>query len=103
VRFRRRLSLVTAAAAATAIGLLPMPGEYYALVRIFFAGLGLYYVAQPAAVPDWARWALVALIVLHNPVVPIELGRGAVWAAVHIVTVAFFWWVSRRVAPASRW
>jgi hypothetical protein len=94
---------VTAAAAAAAIGLLPMPPEYYALVRFFFAGLALYYVAQPAGIPDWARWTLVALILLHNPIVPIDVGRGIVWAVVHIGTVAFFWWVSRRAVSSSSW
>ena len=81
----------------------PLPGEYYALVRIFFCGLSLYYLSQPVGIPEGAKLLLVALAVLHNPIVPIELGNGIVWAAVNTATVGIFWIMSRRTASASRW
>ena len=80
-----------------------MPGEYYGLLRIFLCGLSLYFLVQPAGVPDVAKWLLVAVAVLHNPIAPIELGTGALWAVVNVGTVGFFWIVSRRMARASRW
>ena len=79
-----------------------MPGEYYGLLLIFFCGLSLYYLAQPA-VPDRAKWLLVALALLHNPIAPIGLGSKTAWAAVNVATVVVFWMVSRRITRASRW
>ena len=99
---RQRLTVVTIAAVAVAAGLLPMPGEYYALLRIFLCGASVYFLVQPG-VPDVAKWLLVALAILHNPIAPIGLGTGLVWLAVNAGTVAVFWILDRRVARASRW
>ena len=99
---RQRLTVVTIAAIAVAVGLLPMPGEYYGLLRIFLCGLSVYFLVQPG-VPDVAKWLLVGVAVLHNPIAPVELGTGAVWAAVNLGTVGFFWLLNRRVARTPRW
>ena len=95
--------IVTIAGVAVAIGLLPAPSEYYALARLFFCGASLYYLSRPTGVSDAGKWVLVGLVILHNPVVPIELGDTRVWAIVNIGTVAYFWVVERRAMHRSRW
>jgi hypothetical protein len=100
---RQRLTVVTVAAIAVGIGVLPMPVEYYALLRIFLCGVCVYFLVQPAGVPDAAKWLLVALAILHNPIAPIGLGTGLVWLAVNAGTVTVFWILDRRVARAPRW
>ena len=80
-----------------------MPYEYYALLRLFFCGASLYYLSQPSGVSDVEKWLLVGLVILHNPVAPIELGNRRIWAVVNIGTVAYFWIVSRRAMRTSRW
>jgi hypothetical protein len=99
---RQRLTVVTIAAVAVAAGLLPMPGEYYALLRIFLCGVCVYFLVQPG-VPDVSKWLLVALAILHNPIAPIGLGAGPAWVAVNAATVAFFWILDRRAARTTRW
>jgi hypothetical protein len=94
--WRQRLTIVTIAAVTVAIGLLPMPGEYYALLRIFLCGVAVYFLVQPAGVPDAAKWVLVALAILHNPIAPLELGSDSL-AVVNIGTVIVFWLINRRL------
>ena len=99
----RRLSSVAAVAGiAVGLGLLPMPYEYYTLLRIFLCGVSLYYLSQ-TAVSDNEKWVLVGLAVLHNPIIPIELGDGILWAFANIGTAAFFGMVNRRRTRAPRW
>ena len=43
-----------------------MPSEYYALVRILFCGVSLYYLSWPTGVSDTGKWLLVGLVILHN-------------------------------------
>ena len=95
--------IATIAGVAVAIGLLPMPSEYFALVRLFFCGVSLYYLSRPTGVSDPEKWLLVGLVILHNPVVPIELGDRCVWAFVNIATWGYFWIVERRIMRRSRW
>ena len=42
--------------------------------------------------------ALVGLIVLYNPVAPVEVGSKLVWSIISIGTVAWFWRLERRTA-----
>ena len=100
---RQRLTVVTIAAIAVGVSLLPMPGEYYALLRIFLSGVCVYFLVQPAGVPDLAKWLLVALAILHNPIAPIELGTGLARIVVDAGTVAFFWILNRRLERTPRW
>ena len=104
LRWPRRVpKIVTIAGVAVAIGLLPMPPEYYALVRLFFCGVSLYYLSRPTGVSDAGKWLLVGLVILHNPVVTIELGDRRVWAIVNFATWGYFWIVERRTMRRSRW
>ena len=95
--FRRpALDVVTIAALAVAIGLLPLPYDYYVLLRLFLCGLSLYFLTRPTA-REAEKWVLGGLVLLYNPIVPIELGSKVVWSTINIATVAWFWTLNRRL------
>jgi hypothetical protein len=98
----RRPGVITIAWLGVALGLLPMPGEYYVLVRIFFCGLCIYFLTKPVGVRDAEKWVLAGLAVLYNPLVPIELGRMA-WTVASIATVVYFQLLNRRAAGSVSW
>ena len=98
----RRPGVIMIAWLAVGLGLLPMPGEYYVLVRIFFCGLSIYFLARPAGVRDAEKWVLAGLAVLYNPLVPIEPGR-TMWAVATVATAAYFHMLNRRAAGAPLW
>ena len=87
--------VVTIAAVAVAIGLLPLPYEYYVLLRFFLCGLCVYFLTRPR-VRDAEKWVLVGLIVLYNPIAPVGLGSKLLWSVIDIATVAWFWTLNRR-------
>jgi hypothetical protein len=93
---RRSPGLVTIAAIAVAVGLLPMPYGYYMLLRLFFCGVSLYLLSRVHRIRDAEKWVLAGLAVLYNPLVPIELGSKPLWSIVNIGTVVYFWVLSRR-------
>jgi hypothetical protein len=82
IRANRSPSVVTIAAVAVAIGLLPLPYEYYGLLRLFLCGVSLYFLSRPSGVRDMEKWVLVGLVVLYNPPVPIELGSKLLWSPI---------------------
>jgi hypothetical protein len=99
---RRSPGVLTIAAVAVAAGLLPLPSEYYVLLRLFLCGLSLYYLASTPGAREAEKWILVGLAVVHNPLVPIELGSRTLSSLVDVATVAFFWYVSRRAGRLHR-
>ena len=88
---RRSPGLITIAAAAVAIGLLPLPYGYYVLLRLFLCGVSLYFLTRPSGVRDVEKWVLGGLVLLYNPIVPIELGSKLLWSIINIATVVWFW------------
>jgi hypothetical protein len=99
---RRPPSVVTIAAVAVAIGLLPLPYGYYMLLRLFLCGVSLYFLTRPSGVHDTEKWVLVGLVVLYNPLAPIELGSKLLWSLINIATVVWFWKLNRR-SQLSGW
>lgn len=99
---RRSPNVVTIAAVAVAIGLLPLPYGYYMLLRLFLCGVSLYFLTRPSGVRETEKWVLVGLVVLYNPLVPIELGSKLLWSLIHIATVVWFWRLNRR-SPLRGW
>lgn len=93
---RRMPGVVTIAAVAVAIGLLPLPYGYYILLRLFLCVLCIYFLSSVRAVRDGEKWVLAGLAVLYNPIAPLELGSKPLWSLINIVTVAWFWWLDRR-------
>ena len=92
---RPDLDVVSIAAIAVAIGLLPLPSDYYVLLRLFLFGLSLYFLTR-ARVRESEKWVLAGLALLYNPIAPIGLGSKVVWSAINIATVAWFRTLNRR-------
>ena len=92
---RPALDAVSIAALAVAIGLLPMPYDYYTLLRLFLCGLSLYMLTRPR-VREPEKWVLAGLVLLYNPIAPIGLGSKLLWSIINIATVAWFWTLNRR-------
>ena len=88
--------LITIAAIAVAIGLLPVPYGYFVLLRLFLCGVSLYFLTRPRGVRDVEKWVLGGLVVLYNPIFPIELGSKPLWSVINIATVLWFWTLNRR-------
>ena len=84
---RRSPSVITIAAIAVAIGLLPLPYVYYMLLRIFLCGLSLYFLTRPTGMRDVEKWVLAGLVLLFNPIAPVELGSKPLWSIINIATV----------------
>ena len=92
---RPAIDVVSIAALAVAIGLLPLPYDYYVLLRLFLCGLSLYFLTR-ARVRESEKWVLVCVALLYNPIAPIGLGSKIVWSVINIATVAWFWTLNRR-------
>ena len=88
--------VVTIAAIAVGIGLLPLPSEYYMLLRLFLCGVSLYFLTSIPRVTDGEKWVLTGLIIFYNPVFPIELGSKLLWGVITIATVIWWWLLERR-------
>ena len=79
-----------------AVGLLPVPSGYFMLLRLFLCGVSLYFLTRPRGVRDVEKWVLGALVVLYNPIAPVEVGGRLFWSAINIATVVWFWRLNRR-------
>ena len=99
---RRRPGVITIAAIAVAIGLLPLPYAYYMLLRVFLCVLCIYFISSVRGVRDGEKWVLVGLAVLFNPIAPVELGSKPVWSIINIGTVLWFWMLNRRATGTFR-
>ena len=95
--------VVTIAAIAVAVGLLPLPYGYYMLVRVFLCVLCIYFVSSVRGVRDGEKWVLIGLAVLFNPIAPVELGSKPLWTIINIGTVVWFWRLQRRAAGTFRY
>ena len=98
LRSRPLPDVLTIAAVAVAVGLLPLPDGYFVLLRFFLCGLCLYFLAVMPRVRDAEKWVLTGLVILHNPIVPIGLGSQLLWSVVNIGTVVWLWVLRRRSA-----
>jgi len=101
-RNRQRPGVVTIAAVAVGIGLLPLPYGYYMLLRLFLCGVSLYFLTRPRGIRDGEKWVLVGLVVLYNPLVPIELGSNPLWSVINLATVVWLWRLNR-LSAMCRW
>jgi hypothetical protein len=99
---RRRPGVITIAAIAVAIGLLPLPYAYYMLLRVFLCVLCIYFISSVRGVRDGEKWVLVGLAVLFNPIAPVELGSKPLWSIINIGAVVWFWMLDRRATGTFR-
>jgi len=100
-RIVRRLALMCAGVAV--VGLFPVPGGWFTLVR------AMYCLALSAAVVMGLRrhvgWTLflVPLALLYNPVVPVHLGHGArpLWVVLNTAGCVLLGLAARSLARAT--
>ena len=92
--------VVTIAAIAIAIGLLPLPYGYYMVLRLFLCVVCIYFVSSVPGVRDGARWVLVGLALLYNPIAPVELGSRPLGSIINNGTVVWLWMLDRRSGSA---
>ena len=90
--------VVTIAAVAVAIGLLPLPYGYYMLLRVFLCIVCIYFLSSVPGVRDGEKWVLAGLAVLSNPIAPIELGSKPLWSIINVGTVVWFFVLSQRAS-----
>ncbi|MGG7564743.1 DUF6804 family protein [Rhodovulum sp. DZ06] len=81
----RRWVIVPAAMMLIPLLPLKLPFAYYALLRLAVCG-----AAGFLAFDRWRRernlaWALAGLAVIYNPVIPLHLGRQALWDPINII------------------
>ena len=98
LRNRPLPDVISIAAVAVAVGLLPLPAGYYILLRFFLCGLCLYFLAAMPRVRDTEKWVLTGLVILFNPIVPIEFGSRLLWNILSAGTVVWLWLLRRRRA-----
>ena len=73
------------------IGLLPITGDYYILLRIVVCLFGV--VAFTALTQDYNKEKIVFLVIaiVYNPIFPIYFGSKIIWIPINLVTIWFFW------------
>lgn len=93
-------TLALAAAAAALLALFGWPYGYYQLLRFGVCAVAVYgaVLAHRSENAGWT-WALGALAVLFNPVVPVFFDRG-VWAVLDVLAAVVLV-LSVRVLPRS--
>jgi len=74
-----------------AVGLLPIGGDYYTLVRIVVFIFGL--VAFLGLPQDYGKEKIIFLIiaVVYNPIFPVYFGSRLIWFPINIITIWFFY------------
>lgn len=80
----------TAMLIAVLIGILPMPYEYYYLLRLIICtGLYFYLMAILPRKTEKRGWfnLIIGLMVLYNPIIPIHTGEQAVWMVLNAASV----------------
>lgn len=94
----RTAIIVSAVAAAFCMaGFFPWPYSFYMLLRCVVTASAVYLLARHAkALPDAAKWALVLIALLFNPVVKVHLGR-ELWQVVDPLAGLFFGWIALRL------
>ena len=72
------------------VALFPMPYEFYSSLRVMM-WIGLYFYFQ-AILPERLNkpiwfWTVIGLFIVYNPVVPLQIGKQAVWAFINFATI----------------
>lgn len=79
-----------------------MPDLYFLGLRILVCAMALFYMTRPAGVRDRDRWALSAVILFFNPVLPVGFGGWRLWALASAATATSFWVLGWRTTAAYR-
>ena len=98
VNLPERFYLPSVATISCVIATFNVPYDYYMLLRLLLCGGAAFYISRPPVQRREAHCALlVALIVLHNPIVPVPLGTKLTWTLIDFATAAYFWWIAARL------
>ena len=78
-------ALLLAVAIAVTLGRAKIPYGFFVFLRIVTCGalVGLLF----EKLPIWAKFPLLLLAILYNPLVPIHLGSREVWAWINAGTI----------------
>lgn len=86
--------LIFSIAIALLVALLPLPYDYYKILRIVMCG-GLVFLAHSAwrSERQGFGWLLGFTAAIYNPFIPLHLGR-ELWMLINILTIALLilWW-----------
>ncbi len=66
------------------LGVLPLPIEYYDILRFVVSIAALINIFQE-------RYIFVPVLVLFNPIIPVYLYDKAIWVIIDIVSGLLFW------------
>ena len=66
------------------IAVLPLPIEYYEILRIIVSIAALINIVQE-------RYIFVPVLIIFNPIMPVYLYDKAIWAIIDIVSGLLFW------------
>lgn len=86
------IAFAVASTIAVALGILPMPFGYYALLRVVLCMTGAvgFVAARRVENTVWP-WVYGVLVVLYNPVLPVHLGSKPLWVFVNLATLGVVW------------
>ncbi len=84
------------------IGLGDLPYGFFMLLRLATCVVALYLIfGASLSLDDWHKWALAAVALLYNPIIPVHLMEKSIWIIVNAATLVLFWAVSVRPASPS--
>ena len=80
--------------AVLAIGILPLPYDYYNFSRFVVSFCAAYFAFSASKQnKDILIWLFGALAVLYNPIIPVHLNEKSLWMIINIPTaIAFFYY-----------
>ncbi len=77
-------------AALILIAILPMPHDYYWILRsLVFVGSVYFFFHDKERLNELAKWGLFISAMVYNPFLPLYLGK-PIWIIINIVSGAFF-------------
>jgi hypothetical protein len=93
----KRTFIPAVATVMVVVAMARMPYGYYILLRLGLCAACVYYAFRAGQLRALGhRFALGALAVLYNPIVPVHLGSKGLWTVVNIGTVFYFWLLESR-------
>lgn len=87
--------------AAIGIGFLDMPYGYYLLLRVTVATVAAFAMYLLSDLHRGMTWLLGGMVVLYNPIFPVDLGDKAIWTLLNIASLCAFWKVGRELRPRA--
>ena len=88
-------------AGIAAFAILPLPIEFYTLIRVVLCGFGAW-VAYDQLMKSNRVWVVFAgIAILFNPIIPIYLYDKGIWVVLDLLTAGAFFWIARKSDPSD--